>query len=151
MSDSLHMDASSEAAVREAVERWAAALNAMLGGDPTPLAALYSHADDVVYMGAEGTYRVGWDAAYADWSEQAAKSLGGSAEIKDVHLIVQGDLAFASHNTRSTLATPEGGTEVLTVRETSVFRREDGAWRMVAHHADSFALWKQLWQQTEAG
>lgn len=135
--------ASSEAAVREAVERWAEALNAMLGGDPEPLAELYSHADDVVYMGAEGTYRVGWEAAYADWSEQAAKSLGGTAVLEDVHVIVQGDLAFASHNTRSTLATPAGGREVVTVRETSAFRREDGAWRMVAHHADRFALWEQ--------
>jgi hypothetical protein len=56
-------------AVRDAAMQWYVALNAMLKGDPEPFAALYSHADDVTYMGAEGGMRVGWAAAYADWKE----------------------------------------------------------------------------------
>ena len=60
-------------AVRDAAMQWYVALNAMLKGDPEPFAALYSHADDVTYMGAEGGMRVGWDATYADWKAQAAK------------------------------------------------------------------------------
>ena len=66
-----------EKAIHAAVDRWLVALNAMFAGDPEPFAELYSHADDVTYMGAEGTYCVGWDAAYDDWKMQAEKSLGG--------------------------------------------------------------------------
>lgn len=36
----------------------------MLNGDPKPFIDLYAHGEDVTYMGAEGTYRVGWDATY---------------------------------------------------------------------------------------
>jgi hypothetical protein len=63
-----------EQAVRAAVDQWFVALNAMLNGDPKPFAELYTHGEDVTYMGAEGTYRVGWEATYADWKAQADKS-----------------------------------------------------------------------------
>lgn len=62
--------------VRRAVDEWFAALNAMLAGDPEPFSGLCSLADDVIYMSGEGTYRVGFKAAFADWKEQAA-NLGG--------------------------------------------------------------------------
>jgi hypothetical protein len=48
-----------EAAVLAANEAWYMALNAMLNGDPAPFADVYSHADDVSYMSAEGGLRVG--------------------------------------------------------------------------------------------
>jgi len=44
-------------AVRAAVDQWFVVLNAMLNGDPEPFAGLYSHGDDVTYMGAEGTLK----------------------------------------------------------------------------------------------
>jgi len=53
------MPTEDEVAVRAAVNQWFVVLNAMLNGDPEPLAALYSHKDDVTYMSAEGTYRTG--------------------------------------------------------------------------------------------
>ena len=89
-----------EIAVRNAVDQWFLAVNAMLKGDPAPFAALYSHADDVTYMGAEGTYRIGWEATYADWKAQAEKSTGGSVEGTDIHVVVNGDMATASHYTK---------------------------------------------------
>ena len=90
-----------EVAVRAAVNQWFDVLNAMLNGDAEPFAALYSHNDDVTYMGAEGTYRVGWAATFADWKAQAEKHIGGSAEGRDIHVVVGGDLATASHLTIS--------------------------------------------------
>lgn len=84
-------------AVRAAVDQWFVVLNAMLNGDPAPFAALYSHADDVTYMSAEGTYRTGWDATYADWKAQAEKSTGGTVEGVDIHVVVNGDMATAAH------------------------------------------------------
>jgi len=130
-----------EKAVHEAVAQWFVALNAMFAGDPQPFADLYSHADDVTYMGAEGTYRIGWEATYADWKTQAEKSLGGEVRGKEIHVIVDGTMATATHFTEGTVKTPDGKTIDQRVRETSVFRKEDGAWKMVGHQADNYPVW----------
>ena len=125
-----------EAGVRRAVGQWVVVLNAMLNGDPAPLAELYSHARDV-------TYRIGWDATYADWSAQAEKSSGGQVTAADVHVVVSGDLAAVQHFTRGQVRQPDGQMNETNVRESSVFRKENGAWKMIAHHADSVPYWEK--------
>lgn len=132
-----------ESAVRAAVDQWIVVLNAMLNGDPKPLAELYSHADDVTYMGAEGTFRAGWDSTYADWEAQAGKSSGGQVEAADVHVVVSGDLAAAQHYTRGSVRQPDGQVNETNVRESSVFRNENGVWKMIAHHADGLPYWEK--------
>ncbi|WP_421726352.1 YybH family protein [Bauldia sp.] len=144
--DEAHASAD-ERAIRDAVDQWIVALNAMLNGDPEPFADIYSHADDAYYMGAEGTYRVGWDAIYADWQAQAAKSTGGTVTAIDVHVMVSGDMAMAAHITRGQVRTPDGSMNENDVRETSVFRKKDGEWRMVGHHADGIPYWEEAFDQ----
>ena len=130
-----------EKAIHAAVDRWIVALNAMFEGDPEPFAELYSHADDVTYMGAEGTYCVGWDAAYDDWKKQAEKSLGGEVHATEIHVIIDGKMATATHYTKGAITTAEGETVEQQVRETSVFRKEQDVWKMVAHQADYYPVW----------
>jgi len=132
-----------EQAVRAAVDQWIVVLNAMLNGDPVPFAALYSHADDAMYMGAEGTYRIGWDAIYADWTAQAAASTGGTVEAINVHIVVVGDMAMAAHITTGPVRQPDGTESQNYVRETSVLRRENGQWLMIGHHADGIPYWEE--------
>ena len=134
-------------AVQAAVDQWFVVLRAMLNGDPKPFAELYSHADDVFYMGAEGTYRVGWEATYADWQAQAAKSGGGSAEGVDIRVVVNGDMAAAAHYTKGTLRLRNGEVQPTYVRETSVFRKEDGQWKMIGHHADTISSWEKAFDK----
>jgi uncharacterized protein (TIGR02246 family) len=129
-------------AVRAAVDQWFVALNAMLRGDPKPLARVYSHADDVTYLGAEGTFQIGWKATYDDWKAQAAMSIGGKAKGEDIRVVVHGNMATAVHFTQGTLRQPGGQTARVRVRETSVFRKENGRWRMIGHHADSIPYWE---------
>jgi uncharacterized protein (TIGR02246 family) len=135
------MPSDNEIPVRAAVDQWLAVLNAMLNGDPEPFAALYSHKDDVTYMGAEGTYRAGFEAAYADWRAQAEKSTGGEVEGADIHVVVSGDMATAAHITKGSVKQPNGEMAPTFLRETSVFRKEDGQWRMTGHHADVVPAW----------
>jgi uncharacterized protein (TIGR02246 family) len=130
-----------EQAVHDTVGQWFVALNAMFAGDAEPFAELYSHADDVTYMGAEGTYRIGWEATFADWKAQAAKSLGGEVHGEEVHVIVDGTMATATHYTKGNIKTPDGKTIDQRVRETSVFRKEDGVWKMIGHQADNYPVW----------
>jgi uncharacterized protein (TIGR02246 family) len=131
------MPSKDTAAVRTAINQWFDVLNAMLNGDAEPVAALYSHNDDVTYMGAEGTYRVGWPATFADWKAQAEKSSGGFVEGADIHVVVSGDMATATHYTIGNARNSDGALTQTKVRETSVLRKEDGAWRMIGHHADA--------------
>jgi uncharacterized protein (TIGR02246 family) len=137
------MSGDTKAAVLAAVDQWFVALNAMLNGDPKPFAEIYSHSDDVTYMGAEGTYRVGWEATYADWKAQAEKSTGGKIQCADIHIVVHGDMAVAQHLTEGRVRKPNGDMADTSVRETSVFRLEDGVWKMIAHHADSLPYWEK--------
>jgi len=137
-------DATETAAVRAAVDQWFVVLNAMVDGDPAPFATLFSHADDVLYMSGEGTYRVGWAAAWADWQEQAAKSLGGHVEGHDIHVIAGGDLATVALVAHATVNAPDGKTQELRVRQTHVFRKEDGVWKMIVHHADTIPVWTTI-------
>ena len=130
-----------EIAVRAAIDQWFVVLNAMLNGDPEPFAALYSHKDDVVYMGAEGSYRTGWEATFADWKAQAEKSTGGKAEGTDIHVAVDGGMATAAHLTKGTVRQPNGEMTETAVRETSVLRKEVGQWRIISHHADVIPSW----------
>ena len=133
--------AADEQEVRAAVDQWIVVLNAMLNGDPEPFASIYSHADDAMYMGAAGSYRIGWDAIYADWTAQAEASSGGELSASDIHIIVSGDMAMASHITSGPVRQPDGEMNQNHVRETSVFRRENGAWLMIGHHADTIGYW----------
>ena len=130
-----------EKAVHAAIDQWFVALNAMIAGDPAPFAAVFSHAADVLYMSGEGTYRVGFDAAFADWKKQAAKSPGGHAHAEDTRIIVSGDTAAVALVSHATINTADGGMKALRFRHTNVYRREGGAWKMIVHHADNSPVW----------
>ncbi|WP_421723027.1 YybH family protein [Bauldia sp.] len=130
--------------VHAAVDAWIAALNAMLNGDAAPFAEVYSHADDASYMSAEGTFRVGWSAIEADWKAQAEKALGGNVRYSDLHTVVDGDMAVAQYRLATSVTGPDGKTSDVAIRETNVFRKEDGRWKMIAHQADDFTLWEQV-------
>ena len=133
-----------KAAVLAANEVWYVALNAMLNGDPAPFAAVYSHADDISYMSAEGGLRVGWDATWSDWKAQAGLAQGGHVDEVDNNIIINGDMAVVQSVEKGVVNNLEGVGVELEARETSVFRREDSQWKMVAHHADLLPNWVKV-------
>jgi ketosteroid isomerase-like protein len=138
------MSTDDNTAVLAANEAWYIALNAMLNGDPAPFADVYSHADDVSYMSAEGGLRVGWDATWSDWQAQAKLARGGHVEETDNNTIVNGDMAVVQTVEKGVVNNREGAGVEQVARETSVFRREDGKWKMVAHHADLLPNWIEI-------
>jgi ketosteroid isomerase-like protein len=138
------MSTDDKTAVLAANDAWYIALNAMLNGDPAPFADLYSHADDVSYMSAEGGLRVGWDATWSDWQAQAGLARGGHVEEIDNNTIVNGDMAVVQTVEKGVVNNIEGVGVEQVARETSVFRREDGKWKMVVHHADLLPNWIEV-------
>ena len=138
------MPTDDEAAVQAANRAWYVALNAMLNGNPAPFSDVYSHAKDVSYMSAEGGLRVGWDATWSDWQAQAGLARGGHVEEIENHTIVKGDMAVVQTVEKGVVNNLEGAAVEQVARETSVFRREDGKWKMVAHHADLLPKWIEV-------
>ena len=64
-------------AVKAANAAFHDALNVLFTGDAAPMKAIWSHADDVTYMGPVGGMQVGWSQVEPYWDKQAAKRLGG--------------------------------------------------------------------------
>ena len=131
-----------EEAVNAAADRFFAALNAMFTGDLGPMEALWSHADDVVYMGPAGIFLTGWPAVLEDWEKQAALNLGGEIHTTQRHITVGDGLAVTHHRAEATNRDSDGNMVNVTMRGTNVFRKEDGEWRMIAHHSDPLAFLK---------
>jgi len=124
-----------DAAVRAAAGRFYAALNATFIGELAPMVEVWSHADDVTFMGPAGGFRVGWSQVLADWQAHAAQKIGGEVQPKDMHVTVGRDLAVTSNlEVGSNLV---GGKPVaVTIRATNIFRQEGGHWKMIGHHTD---------------
>jgi hypothetical protein len=61
-----------EQSVREATARFYDALRIMFTGDAEPMKQLWSHAEDVTYMGPGGGFHAGWNQIEKDWDMQAA-------------------------------------------------------------------------------
>jgi ketosteroid isomerase-like protein len=113
------------------------ALDAFLTGDPRPLAALYSRRDDATLANPFGPPQRGW-AAVEETLERAAAHYkdGRSVGFEQVSSYVTPELAYMVELER--YEAKVGGSDEMTplsVRVTTVFRRDDG-WKVVHRHAD---------------
>jgi len=122
--------------VRVVAEQFYSALNTMFSGDLRPMKEIWSHKDDVTYMGPGGGYRIGWQDVLADWETQAALKLGGQVEPKDMWITVGCDLAIVSNHEIGQNVAADGEELEVTIRATNLFRHENGKWKMIGHHTD---------------
>jgi ketosteroid isomerase-like protein len=117
------------------IARCQAALGELVEGRPEPFKALWSHADDVVIMGAFGGHERGWEqvSARLDWAAAGIKATNRVAE--NVVTVVGDGLAYTvdlEHMIRHAGDQPTP----RTLRCTQVYRRENGVWRVVLRDAD---------------
>jgi len=124
-----------EAEAAEFLERCHVALGQHTGGNPKPYLELWSHADDVSLMGGVGGHQVGI-AAVTELLTAAARTLNYTTWNADTLVAdfgeTRGFTVELEHLTREI----DGETEEMSLRATTVYRREDGAWRVVHRHGD---------------
>jgi len=125
-----------EQAVRDAVAQFYVALNIMFTGDAEPMEAVWSHADDVTYMGPGGEFLVGWAPIRDSWRNTAAMKLGGKVEPSGTHITMGGDIAVVTLTEVGENTNTNMEAQRVSIRATNVFRKEDGAWKMIHHHTD---------------
>jgi len=123
-------------AVEEAVKQFYVALNAMFEGDVEPMKSVWSHADDVTYMGPAGGLRVGWHEVLVDWEAQAALKLGGKIEPLDLHIMMGPKIAVVINEEKGENVGADGKPLSVSIRATHVFRKEKGQWKMIGDHTD---------------
>ena len=125
----------SQQAVAAATARFYAALNAMFTGNARPMKDAWSHAGDVVYMGPDGSYLIGWGKVGPRWDAQAAAKLGGHVDAEQLNIVASTDLAIATCIEVGANIV-NGKSEPVRLRATNVFRKEAGAWKVVSHQTD---------------
>ncbi len=108
----------------------------MFTGDLEPMKKVWSHADDVTYMGPSGGFRIGWDQVLVDWEAQAAMKLGGEVKPKDMRITVGRGLAIVSNYEIGENSGSDRKPQEVRIRATNLFRKEDGKWKMIGHHTD---------------
>ena len=129
------IDQANEITVQEATDGFYAALNAMFTGDAEPFQDVWSHADDVTFMGPDGSVNVGWDDVLANWEVQAGMKLGGEIRHELIMATVGEDLAVVQCRELGENII-DGKPIEVSLRATNIFRKENGAWKMISHQTD---------------
>lgn len=124
------------AAVLRANAQFYRSLNALFTGDAQPMSRVWSHADDVTYMGPSGGFQIGWEQVRNEWETQAARKLGGEVSPHDVQVTVSGDVAIVHCYELGQNHDGQGQIVRVSIRATNLFRKENGQWKMIGHHTD---------------
>jgi ketosteroid isomerase-like protein len=107
-------------------------------GNPDVYKALWSHRDDVTLANPFGPPVRGWDGVSERLDLAAGKYRDGQDfESENVSTVVTPGLAYTVEIER--FRARVGGSDELTpiaIRVTTVFRREDGDWKVTHRHGD---------------
>ena len=122
--------------IRQASERFYAALNREINGDPGPMMEVWSHGADVSAMHPLGGINVGWEEVRAGW-EQAAQGMSeGQVSLADLVVLPIADDVAYTVGTEHGQAKFAGDQISVEWRVTNIYRREGGEWKIVHHHTD---------------
>jgi ketosteroid isomerase-like protein len=122
----------------EVIEQFQLALNEFLKGNPKPAQNLFSHRDDVSLANPLGPPARGWDEVAATMERVASNLRDGEITgFETVAKYVTPELAYIVWIERN--KGKVGGREDIAsfdLRVTTIFRPEDGTWKVVHRHAD---------------
>jgi ketosteroid isomerase-like protein len=125
-----------DAFLEATMTRYRDAEKALHNGDAAPRKAIWSRHDPVTLLGA-ALSASGWEEIEPIFDRlQSSFSNCTSCEHEVIAAGASGDLAYIVAFEHTT-ASVSGSTPVpYTLRATTVFRREDGEWKVVHRHAD---------------
>jgi ketosteroid isomerase-like protein len=122
---------------RRAVDANYAALQSLIDGDARPILAVWSHADDVSSFLGYGGQERGWDQVRQRFEWVARRFGGGTARSEELSIHQSGDLGCTVElEHRDTEV--DGQPTTFTLRVTHLYRREQGAWKVIHRHADFY-------------
>ena len=122
----------------EVVEQYHLALGEFVKGNPEPVKKMFSHQEDVTLANPLGPPVRGWEQVAAAGERAASQfSEGESVGFEIVAKYVTPELAYIVEVHRGKARV--GGRQDIApfaLRLTTIFRPEDGTWKVVHRHAD---------------
>jgi ketosteroid isomerase-like protein len=122
----------------ELLDRYHRAADAFSRGDPDPVTALYSEADDVTLANPFGPARRGREAVLGAL-DYASSRMGDGQVVgfDELARYTSADLAtiLEVEHWRARIG-DRSSVEPFDLRVTTTFRRENGEWKIVHRHAD---------------
>jgi ketosteroid isomerase-like protein len=112
--------------------------NGLALGNPEPFKALWAHDPDATVLGGFGGYALGWDEVSQNTDFAASRFHGArSFGVKRLAHGASGDLGYAVWIEHGDVRV-EGRDDYvpIVIRVTHVFRRKDGAWKIIHRHGD---------------
>jgi len=120
------------------VEQYQRALGEFVKGNPEPVKMVFSHREDVTLANPLGPVARGWEQVAATGERAASQVREGELVAFDiVAKYVTPELAYIVWVERNK-AKVGGRQDVapIALRVTTIFRPEDGTWKVVHRHAD---------------
>ena len=108
----------------------------MAAGDPEPYIDCWVESEDVTLFGAWGPIERGHRQLTDTFRWVGSRFTGGRLVPEDTVAFASGDLAYTVGFERGEVSVDGGPARPMTIRVTHVYRRIDGAWRLVHRHAD---------------
>jgi ketosteroid isomerase-like protein len=122
----------------QAIEANHRALDEIARGDPEAFFELYSHSDDATLANPYGPPACGWNQIEQAGRGAASNYRDGRAlEFENFVKYLTADLGYILEIER--FETKVAGSDEVTpvaLRVTSIFRLEDGVWKLLHRHAD---------------
>jgi ketosteroid isomerase-like protein len=128
-----------DSSLRSFLLRFEEGTGRFINGDNTLWKQNASRRDDVTIMGGWGGHAKGWDkvSPWYDWAAARFRESGAKVNVEYISSAVSGDLAYTVSIERSeALVAGQDKPAPMALRVTHVFRKEDGAWKLVHRHAD---------------
>lgn len=138
----------SDSSLQKFLPQWEEAQTRFINGDPTLWKQHSSHGDDATVLGAFGGYEKGWNEVGPryDWASSQFKAGRGRATISVEYLNtgVSDDLAFtvAIERQEEVRLGNQDNPTPRALRVTQVFRKENGAWKLLHRQADPLVVKK---------
>jgi ketosteroid isomerase-like protein len=120
----------------KAIEQYHLAQKEFVRGNPQPFKALCSHADDVTIIGVEKGWIAQVEKRY-DWASARFATDDDERRVENISTVVTPGMAYTVDIERTKIRL--AGTQEarpMALRATSIFRQEDGQWKLVHRHAD---------------
>ena len=121
----------------QVIEKYDMAMDEFMRGNPEPVKEIFSHREDVTLANPFFPVGHGWEQVAQRLERAASNFRDGEASFEIVEKYVTPELAYLVRIERAKAKV--GGSEELApiaLRVTSIFRPEEGTWKVVHRHAD---------------
>ena len=125
----------------EAVKKYDLAMNDFFKGNPEPINSIYSDSDEISLAQLSGSFILGRNKVTETVNQNATKYRMGNTTFETLTKYVTPEFAYLVQIERTRAKVGETDEfSSLALRVTSIFRRENGIWKLLHRHVDSYVI-----------